>query len=439
MFLKLIIFSANNLYGYAQSQSLPLKNFKWLKKEEIEKIDWLNIDIDKEIGYILEVDLEYPEELHESHHDFPLAPETKKIDYSMLSPYAKTCHRILKQNEKYESKKLISTFGQKTRYVLHFANLKLYLSLGLKLKHVYKVLRFQQSKFLKTYIDYCTEKRINSISTFQKNIWKLAANAVYGKFIQQTRNYLNCTFVRDKKRLQKLIAKPEFDSFKIINDNLVILFKKVTPIVLNKPYAIGFSVLELSKHFIYEQYYNNIKPKFESCEILFSDTDSLCMSVRKKSRKIDGIDYLKNIIDFSNYDSTHWKYNNSRKNQLGFFKDELKGKKLKEFIGLRSKTYCMKVSGNTRIKKAKGVTKGYQNKIPFKTFKKCLESISEKRISQYQIVSKNHKIRTVQVNKICFSSFDDKKYLFECGIHSTPYYSCLIKKYSKCPYCQNLL
>ena len=123
----------NNLYGWAMSKYLPYEGFKWLKN--VDKFDVMSINecnsIEKgPIGYFLEVDLEYPDELHELHNDYPLAPEKLAVSSDMLSNY---CKKIA---DKYEIKvgdvkKLIPNVGNKTNYVVHYRNLQLYLSLGM--------------------------------------------------------------------------------------------------------------------------------------------------------------------------------------------------------------------------------------------------------------------------------------------------------------------
>ena len=124
---------ANNLYGWAMSQYLPTGNFKWPTKEQINKTNLANYSEEHDEGLLLEVDLDYPQELHDLHNDFPLAPEKLKVNKNMLSEY---CQKI---SEKFnissgQVHKLITMLGKKEKYVLHYRNLQLYLSLGLKLK-----------------------------------------------------------------------------------------------------------------------------------------------------------------------------------------------------------------------------------------------------------------------------------------------------------------
>ena len=148
---------ANNLYGWAMSQCLLTGNFKCMTDKEISKIDLGKYKADRKKGLILEDYLEYPRELHDMHNDYPMCPEKVKVSDDMLSGY---CKKIA---EKYKISigllsKLIPTLRDKKEYVLHCRNLQLYLDLGLKIKKIYRVLKFDQSPWLKQYIDFNTEK-----------------------------------------------------------------------------------------------------------------------------------------------------------------------------------------------------------------------------------------------------------------------------------------
>ena len=391
------------------------------------------------LGYILQVDLDYPQHLHTCHNSYPLAPEKMKIQFGHLSDYAKTCHRLFFQNENYSADKLVSTLGPKTDYVVHFANLKFYLEMGMKITKISKVLQFKQSVFLKKYIDYCTLKRQNSTSNFKRNIWKLCANACFGKFIEQVRNRLTCHLVNKENVLQRRVTKNNFSHFKIFNENLVAVFGKKEEIILNKAYAIGFSILEYSKLFMYQSFYWHIKPYFKTCSVLFTDTDSFCLVVTKfdKDKHKTALDLLPHLMDYSNFDPNHPKFNAQRKNKLGFFKSEVQDKTIKEFVGIRSKTYSIKVNDGKIINRSKGIAKGYRNMITHKDYKKCLKHMLQHNVIQYNIRARNHTLNTLKVQKLAFSSFDDKRVLLNCAVHSFPYFSkCINSTNFYCHICQ---
>lgn len=340
----------------------------------------------------------------------------------------------------YSNTKLTSTFLPRKNYVCHYRNLQLYIKHGLKVTKIHKVMRFKQSNFLKTYIDYYTAKRKASKTPFAKRLYKFFVNAVYGKFIEQIRNYLECKICTTKKEVMKNITNVRFESLKIISNKLVVIFLKPEKLVFNKAYPIGFSILELSKLFMYQQYYECIRPRLSNCEVLFSDTDSLALVVFNET-KTDNIAKMHDMIDFSNYDVSHPKFNTKHANTLGYWKDELQGHSIKEYVGLRAKCYTIKMEkrNKTEIKTTcKGIRKGYKKAIPFSKFRKCIQTINQETITQYNIQSKSHIVNTMRLKKICFGSFDDKRYLFNCGFHSVPYGSCYIAQYENddiCPLC----
>jgi hypothetical protein len=317
--------------------------------------------------------------------------------------------------------------------------------MGMQITKIRRVLSFKQSTFLKEYIDKCTALRQQSTSTFAKNLWKLFANAVFGKFIECTRNYLDVTISFDAKKTAKVISNPCFSNMKILSDDAVLLFSKQPVVKLNKPIAVGYSILELSKAFMYEKYYDEIKPALGDCEVIMSDTDSFIIACYTQKKK-NNLMKLKHMIDFSNYDPKDKNYSELNKNKLGYFKDELCGNRMLEFCGLRSKSYGYKVRRRLWKKrletnftsKCKGVTKAGQKQLRFSSYKACLQQIASCNITQCQIRSKNHCIQTVEVNKICFSSFDDKRYLRSCSIHSIGYGHKSIKamKSTICPLCK---
>ena len=126
-------------------------------------------------GYILEVDLEYPKELHETHNDYPLAPE------KMVPPYLSKYCADLKSKlniADVECEKLIPNLMDKERYIIHHKNLRQCLDLGLKLKNIYRGIRFKESAWMGPYIDFNTEKRKQAKNAFEKDLFKLLNNAV---------------------------------------------------------------------------------------------------------------------------------------------------------------------------------------------------------------------------------------------------------------------
>lgn len=423
---------ANNLYGGAQSRALPVSDYRFLKKKDFNKIDIANLSEESKTGYIFEVDLDYPKELHGEHRSFPLAPEKMIISNDLLSPYQKHCQNLLNLSN-IKVPKLVATFREREKYVIHGQNLKLYLKLGMKLTKIHRVLAFTQSKFLKKFIDFCTKMRSESKTEFGKRMYKLVANSNYGKFIENKSKHLQVIFCSTAEFLRKWIMSPRYSSFRIINDELVAIFLKKATTRITQAYLIGFSILELSKEFMYRSYYEYIKPRLgKECRVLMSDTDSLFLASKYKKNNLDS---LRDILDTSNFEKNHPLYTLKNKAQLGFFKSETGSNKIARFIGLRSKCYAFELKNFDYHTKCKGVKKTFRKKIPVSAFAKCLEEICSYDTTQYTLNSKNHQIQLAKQRKLCFSSFDDKTYLLNCGLHSLPYFSSEIRKNEKCQFC----
>ena len=213
------------------------------------------------IEYILEDDLEYPDELHNLHICYPLSPEKTEVTYDMLSKYCKDIADWY-DIQVGDVKKLIPNPDDKIKYVVHYKNLKYYLSLGMKLVKIHKILYFKQSNWLKSHADLNTEKRKQSNDEFNKNLGKLLNNCIYGKSIQNIRMRMNVKLINDKKVYLKCVKKPNFISQKIIDNNFVAVHCSKKVLTLNKPIYVGFCILELSKLKMYQFHYDYVLKTF---------------------------------------------------------------------------------------------------------------------------------------------------------------------------------
>ena len=325
---------ANNLYGWAMSQYLPTGNFKWLSQKQIEKTNLGEYTENSKKGLILEVDLEYPQELHDLHNDYPLGPEKVKVAKDMLSDY---CKKIA---DKFNISsglvhKLIPTLNDKEKHILHYRNQQLYLSLGLKLKKIHRVLQFDQSPWLKQYIDFNTQKRTHAKNSFEKDFFKLMNNSVFGKTMENNRKRVDVRLVTSKEKLLKLASKPTYVSSKIFNENLVAVHKIKETLTLNRPAYIGMCILDLSKTLMYDFHYNHIKHKYgNKAKLLFTDTDSLTYEIETKDAYKDFFKD-KSKFDNSDYPENSPYFNKTNKKVIGKFKDEAAGVPVVEFIGLQ--------------------------------------------------------------------------------------------------------
>ena len=412
---------ANNLYGWAMSQYLPTGRFKWMTQKQIDKIDLAKYKEDSDKGIILEVDLEYPKELHDLHNDYPLAAEKIKVTKDMLSDYCKNI------SDKYNIStglvsKLIPTLSNKKNYVLHYRNLQLYLSLGLKVDKIHRVLEFKQSPWLKQYIDFNTEKRKSAKNDFEKDFFKLMNNSVFGKTMENIRKRVDVRLVTDENKLLKLASKPTYVSSKIFNENLVAVHKIKETLTLNRPAYVGMCILDLSKTLMYDFHYNYIKDKYgDKARLLFTDTDSL-------TYEIEADDVYQNFwndkdkFDNSDYPDSSPYFDKTNKKVIGKFKDEAAGVPICEFVGLRSKMYSYIKDNNKGGKTAKGIKKNViKENIKHQDYKDTLFNNREMYHKMKTIRSQNHELSSYEINKVSLSCFDDKRYIHNNGQTSYAY------------------
>ena len=409
---------ANNLYGCAMSEPLPTGNFRW--KKDFDPRRYGNGK-----GAILKVDLEYPAELHELHNDYPLAPEQFTPATEMLSDYCQTI------SEKFKIKtgrhrKLIPNLLDKAGYVVHYKNLMQYLDMGLVVKKVHAVLEFDESPWMKSYVDFNTRKRKEAKNPFEKDFFKLMNNSVFGKTMENIRKRVCVKLICDPEKFKKWASRPTYISSKVFNANeeteLVAMHMIKQKLVLNKPIYVGMSILDLSKIVIYDFHYNYIKKKFGNrSRLLFTDTDSLTYQIFTEDIYEDFWEDREKF-DFSEYPEDSPYHDKQNKKVLGKFKDEAAGELITEFVGLRSKMYSyQKVSGSSS-QTVKGIVKAVKkNQIRHDMYKETLFGQKEMHHSMISIKSENHQIGTYQINKKSLSCFDDKRFILEDGFTTLAY------------------
>ena len=234
---------ANALYSWAMSKPLPTHGFEWMSE------NW------KSMPCILEVDLDYPESLHDAHNDYLLAPERiiiNKVD------------------------KLVPNLNNKKNYVIHYVNLKLYERLGLKITKIHRGLKFEERAWLKEYIDLNTELRTKAKNDFEKDFFKLMNNSVFGKTMENMEKRVNVKLVTEREKATKLSSSPNFESFTIFDENLIAIHMKREKLFYNKPIYLGMCILDLSKTLMFKFHYDYIKNKYsDRAKLLMTDIDLL--------------------------------------------------------------------------------------------------------------------------------------------------------------------
>ena len=323
-----------------------------------------------------------------------------------------------------EVEKLVPNLRNKDRYVLLYRNLQLYLSLGMRLTKVHRALRFQQSCWKEPYIRLNTELRKKAPSGFEEDLFKLMNNSIYGKTMENLRKRVNVELLRadEADKLRRLIASPRYARANIFDDNLVAIQMHKSRLKLNKPMYVGMCVLDLSKYFMYDFYYNELKKQYgERCQLLYTDTDSLLLEIQAENVYED-MGRSAHLYDTSNYPEDHPQYSEKNKKVVGRMKDECAGRLIAEYVSLRPKMYSILEADGRNIKKAKGVKKSIVSaNIQHEDYEKTLSEKKTSRHGMYVLRSKGHHIYGEHLNKISLSPFDSKRWIAENGVDTLAY------------------
>ena len=257
---------------------------------------------------------------------------------------------------------------------MHVKSLKQALNHGLKFRKVHRIIEFNQEAWLKPDIDMNTELRKFAKNDFEKDLFKLMNNAVFGKTIGNVRKHRDIKLVTTDKKRNKLVSEPNYHTINYISEDLSIIEMKRTKVKMNKPIYLGLSILDISKILMYEFWYDYMKPKYDdNVKLCYMDTDSYIINIKTE-------DFYKNIandvekrFDTSNYEVDRPLPTGKNKKVIGLTKDKLGGGIITEFVALRPKTYSYLTDDCKENKKAKGTKKCViKRMIKFDDYKKCI-------------------------------------------------------------------
>ena len=364
---------ANNLYGWAMSQLLPAGGFKWVSIEPNE-IDELMRCTDK--GYLLEVDVKYPKELHDLHNDLLFICERMKIN---------------------GVEKLVPNLYDKKNYVIHIRALDQALKHGLILEKIHCTIEFDQFAWMKPYIDFNTQLRTQAKNDFKKDFFILMNNAMFSKMMENIRKHRNINLVTNTESYLKTIMKPNFKSGILFGENLMGCEMGKIKVMINKPVYLSQVILDLSKIIMYEFHNDYMKPTYgDNPQLCYIYTDSLVYHIKTEDFYTDILNDVPmrfNTSGYSNRPCNRPLPIGMNRKVIGLMKDKLGGAIMTEFIALRPKLYSFRKLDGVEDKKCKGIKKCMVKKtLSFEDYKNCLYNPTNVYRLQLMFRSKKHEV-----------------------------------------------
>ena len=446
---------ANSLYSVPMTEKLPISNFEYLTQQQIDEFDLTgdSWNVNGDTGYVLVCNISYPKHLHKVHSDYPMFPERRMVNLSELSPYSQQLIKKLGcEKSALSTSKLVASLEDKEGYIVHWKHLLVGIKLGLKITKVEKIISFYQTAFAKPYIDICMKARSEAKTTFDRKLYKLAQVALFGKFLENIRRRKDCKFASSRKLLTAHTSKHSHTLTKIVDQRLCITFHKKNVLCLDKFPHIGASILDLAKSFMYDSYYNKIRPVLgNSVRVIFGDTDSLYLLYKTKKTKMEILSELAPIMDFSNFAENSPLYSPVNNSKTGYFKDESGGRvNFVQVISIKPKLYnilSVPVSEDTEetegssipeelaesVTRMKGVPQKVAATVKHKQFEACVLE-EEKVYKEYQAIRmKDYVLTTERISKLALSSLDTKRY-WSCCQHSYAFGHAFIQK-DICQFC----
>lgn len=404
----LMYYDVNNLYGMSMSKPLPYGNFRWLSDREVANfvVEKAAQEVDR--GYVLEVDLTYPQKEHDKHSDLPFCVE----------------HRVPPHSQSNQPK-LVATLNNKERYVIHIDHLRLCKQYGLEITKIHRIVSFNQRAWLKPYMDLNTQHRQKATTDFETNFFKLMNNCIYGKSMENVRKHRDIRLVKQwegRYGARKFVAKPNFKAVKIIADDLVTIELSKVELTYTKPIYLGMVILDHSKVKMYEFHYGFARQHFGDVSLLYMDTDSFIYHIRD-------IDAYKVMRQHSvQFDTSSYDPNNEfgivpqNKKVMGLMKDECASEIMTEFVGLASKMYAYSTIRKRSVTKAKGVRHNLVRRFSIDDYRNALSGEDyEPLCKQRRLASSSHQVFAVVQNKLSLRAYDDKRMWDENGMTSRPW------------------
>ena len=317
--------------------------------------------------------------------------------------------------------KLVPNLRDKKNYVTHIPALNQVLQHGLRLDGIHRAIEFDQSPWLKTYIDFNTQLRMAATNDFEKDFFKLMNNSVFGKTMESIRKHRNVKLVMTEEKYLRTVMIPNFKSGVLFGENLMGCEMGKIKVVIYKPVYLSQAILDLSKIVMYEFHYDYMVPKYglEKLKLCYMDTDSLVYDIKTEDFYEDIANDVEARFDTSGYSKTDFRLLpiGLIKKVIALMKNELGGKIMTEFVALRPKLCSYKNLDGSEDKKCKGIKKCIVKKtLTFEDYKTCLFNDSTEYRSQLMFGLNKHEVHTIEVNKVALNRNDDKRISRKDGI-----------------------
>nr|QKT21495.1 DNA polymerase B [Vesanto virus] len=396
----------NALYSWCMTQALPTKHIASIQIADDDTTDWMQKMCSKEDGetWLCLVDLEYPARLHDVHMHFflPLAP-----------------HHF--------NNRLCTTFLPKTKYLVLDKLLLFYVQQGLLVTRWHSIQRWSNRTIFKQFVEDNINARNTSHDPTIKNVRKVTNNALYGKTCENVFRYKQ--FVIDKFERQpnangQINAQARnWLNFSLIDTEFVVAEIARDQVLLNKPIQLGFTILELAKLRIYEFWLRVCRVFNTDVELLYTDTDSLLLYFKHP----DPFTILRTdpeTAPFVDLPVSSTMQDLPPLKTTGLFSDELYGKRVKAYVGLRAKSYVVQFDDESEKRRTKGVRpSALHNNQPlnFELFYESLFSDTVVAVEEFSIHKKNYRVRVEGGPRKALSNYDAKHYYAEDIVMGFPW------------------
>ena len=407
----------NSMYAEELSNPLPLKSIVKLSDEEVPRFD-LTKERSPEFTYIVVVDTHISEEVARACDDLPLSLHHMSVCESDLSDYTKN---LIQQNafiKHTKGRKLVATHIDQEEYTCSLDFLQVLMRQGLKVTKLHHVYRIEQETCFKSFIDKNIRLRKNAQNNFEKGLYKLLSNSIFGKLLfNPLKRCEEVKMVTKASTFGRLAANPLLKRCYSIGKDKVMMVMGQKNVKMNHPIYVGYTILERAKAKIYSFFYDVLKPHYgERVHLVYTDTDSLLLEFEGVENIEEELvkEPMKSFMDFSNFPCDHPLFDESRKGRLGLLKSETGSRSIVEIICLQPKAYSALMADDEQKLAAKGVNKHLQKNLLHETYR----AIHEQRVKShvetiYNIASKNCRLFTTRMSKNCLSKLETKRFYID--------------------------